>query len=113
MSRLRLSAFLAVVVVILGTFDLSAASLALWRDPRKLPLTVDVSAEGSLDWVHWGTNTNGIQDRKVGTVLISNYTLVGGAGGVAFYQNNGATSTGYHWTNGTNSAANTVFGGIV
>ena len=59
---------------------------------------VQLTAEGSTDWAHWGLNASTDFDHKAGvTPQISNYTMLA-AGSPARYANNAA---GFTWTDGT------------
>ena len=80
------------------------------------PAAVNLSDEGTLDWVHWGflypihgTQTAFI-NRKANVIpqLIPNYTVIGNADDVAPFTDNLA---GFSWTNGvpiTNAANSTT-----
>jgi hypothetical protein len=64
--------------------------------------TVDLTAEGPADWVHWGLETNTSVNRKSGVpVQVSDFTLIGSAN-VSRYSDN---YTGYGWSDGTPIAA--------
>ena len=72
------------------------------------PGTVQLTAEGSSDWAHWGLNSAGSFDHRAGvTQQISNYTLIGQP--ATQYANN---PVAYTWTNGTPTAtvSNTATG---
>ena len=63
---------------------------------------VQLTAEGSTDWAHWGLNASTDFDHKAGvTPQISNYTMLA-AGSPARYANN---AVGFTWTDGTPNAA--------
>jgi hypothetical protein len=68
------------------------------------PATVDLTAEGSLDWAHWGLTSATSFNRKGGvTQQISNYTKIG-SGTVKRFPDN---LSGYSWTDGTPTATAT------
>jgi len=70
---------------------------------------VDLSAEGTADWAHWGLTSAGSFNRKSGvTQQISNYTRVG----TGTIQQFGGNPTLYNWTGGTptGSATNVATG---
>src|SRR5436190_19653864 len=60
--------------------------------------TIDLSAQGILDWAHWGTASTSSFDHKFPvTNLISNFIQLGSN---PLEQDN-AIGVGYSWTNGT------------
>jgi hypothetical protein len=65
--------------------------------------SVDLTAEGSTDWIHWGVN--GVTpDRKKGvSASISNFALVGTSSTPNTYNNNPVS---YKWSDGTPTASN-------
>ena len=68
------------------------------------PNMVNLTAEGSVDWAHWGNGGPTAFDHKSGvTQLISNFTNVG-TGQVFGFSNN---PTGFSWTDGTPGASAT------
>ncbi len=68
--------------------------------------TVNLTAEGSADWVHWGTTS---LTRKNGvTPQISNYSVIG-AGTVQTYNNDPRALS---WTDGTPTAAGSDNAGV-
>jgi len=70
--------------------------------PPTLPLSVNLTTEGTADWVHWGARTNGILDRKAGVEMqISDYTPIGN-GTVERYADN---YTSFSWSDGTPTAS--------
>jgi Big-like domain-containing protein len=69
--------------------------------PPTLSTLVNLTAEGSADWVHWGSRTNGGLDRKVGVgEQISDFTSIGPEMPQQFADN----YTGFSWTDGTPTA---------
>ena len=70
---------------------------------------VNLTAEGPLDWVHWGLFTDSSLDRKAGvTPRIPNFTPVKMNGPFQYADN----YNGYSWSDGnpTRSATNTPTG---
>jgi hypothetical protein len=66
------------------------------------PPAVDLTAEGTSDWVHWGLTTDTSVNRKTGVPpQISNFTPVGTAT-VSRYADN---YTGYSWSDGNPTTA--------
>lgn len=64
--------------------------------------TVNLTAEGSSDWAHWGQSAAVMFDRKAsGGQQISNYAVVGGGGASPFSPN----PIGFTWTDGTPTPA--------
>jgi len=62
------------------------------------PSTVNLTAQGTADWAHWGFTTAADFNHKAGVAQqISNYTVIG-AGTATRYANN---SAGISWTGGT------------
>src|SRR5438046_1816492 len=73
---------------------------------------IQLSAEGALDWAHWGLATTNSFDHKNGVVSqIGNHTMLGTNSPVQYAIN----LHGYSWTGGTPtvSAANTPTGVLV
>ena len=72
------------------------------------PGAAQLTAEGTLDWAHWGWQNATDFNHKNVTQQISNFTALGG-GGATRYGNNG---TGFTWTDGTPvaSVSNTTTG---
>ena len=69
--------------------------------PPTLATLVNLTAEGTADWLHWGARTNGGLDRKAGVVQqLGDYTTIG-ANSVDRYADN---YTGFSWTDGTPTA---------
>jgi len=66
--------------------------------PPTLPTLVDLTTEGTADWVHWGARTNGGMDRKAGVAQqISDFTTIGPNMAQQYADN----YTGYSWRDGT------------
>lgn len=67
---------------------------------------VNLSAEGELDWVHWGLFTESSVNRKASVLAqISNYTLVDASNGFAYAYQFGDNANGYSWFDGTPQAS--------
>src|SRR4051794_18497336 len=65
---------------------------------------IDLTAQGTADWTHWGLTTASSFDQKAGVAhQISNYTVVGSSA-PSRYANN---SVGFTWTDGMPTAAAT------
>jgi hypothetical protein len=95
-----------VEVFVHGTGGSVASELVM---PPDLSRSINLTAQGTLDWIHWGTSTNSPLDRKAGVLqLISDYTKIGPAE-VQRYADN---YTGFSWTDGkpTLNAADTRTG---
>ena len=85
-----------IVTVNPGTTGLLSRSLAA------APATVNLTAEGTLDWAHWGLTAGASFDHKAGvTSAISNYSTIG-SGAV---QRQLQSLTSYSWTGGTPTAS--------
>lgn len=66
--------------------------------PPGLPRAVNLTAEGTRDWVHWGLTTNNSVNRKAGVIpQISDFTKIG-TNAVEHLADN---YTGFSWTDGT------------
>ncbi|HEX4644807.1 MAG TPA: Ig-like domain-containing protein, partial [Verrucomicrobiae bacterium] len=62
------------------------------------PAAVDLTAEGTADWAHWGLISPDSFDHKIGVPRqISNFTMIG----TNALHNFGDDFTTYSWTNGT------------
>jgi hypothetical protein len=71
------------------------------------PSSMDVSAEGTLDWGHWGLVRFNSFNHKVGGTQVSDVSTIG-TGNASRYSNNAVS---FSWTNGTPVlATNTVTG---
>src|SRR5207245_4684458 len=63
-------------------------------------LNLDLSAEGTRDWAHWGTATAASFDHKnLAAGLISNLTMLGGTAAQF-----GTYAIGWSWSDGTPTA---------
>jgi hypothetical protein len=91
-----------VEVFVSGTGGSLAGSIAL---PPSLPHTVNLTAEGMRDWIHWGLTTNNLVNRKAGvTPQISDFTKIGTNAAERFTDN----YSSFSWSDGTPTA---VIGG--
>jgi hypothetical protein len=87
-----------VEVFVGGTGGSLAGSIAL---PPGLPRAVNLTAEGTRDWVHWGLTTNNPLTRKAGVVpQISDFTKIGTNAIERFSDN----YTAFSWTDGMPTA---------
>jgi hypothetical protein len=78
-------------------FTLSAAGGSLTGSVEAPATSVQLTAEGTLDWAHWGLYTAGDFDHKAaGTSQIGNFALIGAASAVRYATN----PTVYTWTDG-------------
>jgi hypothetical protein len=69
------------------------------------PTNVNLTTEGSADWIHWGRTTAADVNRKsTGGSQISNYTLIGANTSRARFDDSAST---YSWTDGTPTATAT------
>jgi hypothetical protein len=76
----------------------TATLIVAYRDVRTAE-TIDLTAEGSVDWAHWGFSAATDFDHRAGIISqISNYTPVGNSTDYYQYGNNGM---GFTWTDGT------------
>jgi hypothetical protein len=67
------------------------------------PGSVDLTAEGTADWTHWGLSDSNSFDRKRVSAKISDFTLVGTHPAVRYTNN----AVRYSWNDGTPTAAAT------
>jgi hypothetical protein len=66
------------------------------------PAAVDLTAEGTADWVHWGLETSASVNRKAGVpAQISNFTPLGTANLLRYDDNHAA----YSWSDGSPTTA--------
>jgi hypothetical protein len=95
---------------VLLTVTVPQGTLAAVPTTLSAGLNVDLTAEGTLDWAHWGLFSATDFDDKAGvTPQISNYTLIG-VGGVNRYANN---AVGYTWSDGNpNGSADATTTGV-
>jgi hypothetical protein len=78
--------------------------------PTVLPVSVNLTSEGSQDWAHWGLATNNAFNHKVGVARqIGDFTKIG-TNAVELYADN---YTGFSWSDGTPTAmANNATRGV-
>lgn len=89
----------SVEVFVNGTGGSLAGSVTLRPG---LPRSVNLTTEGTGDWVHWGLATNSSLDRKAGVIpQISNFTKIG-TNAVERYADN---YTAFSWNDGTPTTA--------
>jgi hypothetical protein len=70
--------------------------------PTALPASVNLTIEGSRDWVHWGLATNNLLNRKAGvTAQVGDFAKIGSSP-VEIYGDN---YTAFNWSDGTPTAA--------
>lgn len=75
-----------------------------------MPALVDLSAEGSVDWVHWGKDSAGSINRKAGSTL--QIGALTGVGGSPARYTDAKERAGYTWAGGTPTASSTTHGGL-
>jgi len=96
---------LAAAVCLVPTLS-SAATLA--GSYASIPRNADInlSAAGSVDWVHWGLHTETTINRKAGvTSRIGDFSLVDTPMGFAFVYQYSDNYNGYSWSDGTPEVA--------
>ncbi len=92
-------------------FSSQATAGTLIGSTATAPATVNLTAEGTLDWAHWGLNVATDFDQKEGgTNQISNFTLIGPAPDGPYQYGNALVA--YSWSDGTpdTTAAGTTTG---
>src|SRR5690606_18618837 len=83
------------IVVTVNSGGTSPGSLTFSNAPP--PANVDLTAEGTADWAHWGLGgANGFNRKSGAAPQISNYTKIG-SGAVRSFTDN---PTLYSWTDG-------------
>jgi hypothetical protein len=110
--------YFVVVTNVYGTATSSVASLtvlpitgALNGTTATAPATANLTAEGTLDWAHWGLNVaTDFDDKEGGGNQISNITLIGPSQNGPFQYGNALVA--YSWSDGTpdTTAAGTTTG---
>jgi hypothetical protein len=66
-----------------------------------IPASVDLNAEGTADWAHWGTSSaNSFDHKSTSSQRISNFSLVGSGTPMAC-----TTGESYAWNNGSPTAS--------
>ena len=85
--------------------SLQATAGILLGTQAAAPASVNLTAEGTLDWAHWGLSTATDFDQKSGVAnQINNFTQISGAGTVNRYAN---ALAAYSWSDGTPTASAT------
>src|SRR5213083_2386479 len=92
----------AVLVVLLGGIVAQGATIIGSFASIPAGATVNLTAEGPLDWVHWGLYTEASIDRKVNVApQISDFSLVFPHGFPASAYQFSDNWSGYSWSDGT------------
>ncbi len=88
-----------------GPGSLRATAGVLLGNQATAPASVNLTAEGTLDWAHWGFVTATDFDQKSGGAnRISNFTEISGGGTAARFAN---AATAFSWSDGTPTASAT------
>jgi hypothetical protein len=96
------------VALLLALFTASASAATLTGSYASIPRNADInlSAAGSVDWVHWGLYTETTVNRKAGvTPRIGDFSLVDTPMGFAFVYQYSDNYNGYSWSDGTPEVA--------
>ncbi len=102
MRKLGLILLVSSLFGTVADFNAIAATLSGSFSPVPQGAVVDLTAEGPLDWVHWGLYTETSLDRKAGvSSLITDFALLGAPNGYAYADN----ASGYSWRDGTPTAS--------
>jgi len=89
----------ALILFGLGQSTRAATGTLLVMGVDETTGTIDLTAQGVLDWAHWGLNLPSDFDQKAGiTSLIGNYVPAGTSGNYLQYGNN---AQGFSWNDGT------------
>src|SRR6266566_2752585 len=100
---------LIVCALLRAALGVRGATLSVTFTPIPQGTNVDLTAEGPLDWVHWGLYTDSSLDRKAGvTPQIPDFIPKGFTGPFQYADN----FNGYSWRDGspTSSMTNTPTG---
>src|SRR5215218_6774823 len=90
-----------ILALLISTAPMRAATLVV--APTNSAAVVDLTAEGTLDWTHWGLDeTNNFNRKLTAATRLSDVTLLG-ANSTQFVTNSPAPL--FSWTNGTPVAA--------
>ena len=101
--------FLLGLCLILSSASSYAASLVAGATPA--PSSVDLTATGTSDWIHWGLTSSSSIDRKAGvTPQISSFTTVGGT--ASRYSPPPGVRVDFTWSDGTPTASATTATGV-
>jgi hypothetical protein len=93
---------LGLLLISFSSNRLHAAALSGTYEVLASASTVNLTAEGTIDWAHWGrTSVNDFNHRAGVPQQITNYTTIGTDVVVLQFGDN---FTGYSWTNGTPTA---------
>jgi hypothetical protein len=85
--------------------SLQATAGVLLGNEAAAPAAVNLTAEGTLDWAHWGLSTATDFDQKSGVAnQISSFTQISGSDTVARFDN---ALAAYSWSDGTPTASAT------
>lgn len=88
-----------------GLGSLRATAGVLLGSQATAPASVNLTAEGTLDWAHWGLSTATDFDQKSGGAnQISNFTQISGGGTAARFDN---ALAAFSWSDGTPTASAT------
>src|SRR5438309_9600978 len=99
----------SIVCALCDSWQARGATLSVTFTPIPQGTEVDLTAEGPLDWVHWGLYTDSSLDRKAGvTPQIPDFTPINMNGPFQYADN----YNGYSWSDGvpTRRATNTPTG---
>lgn len=100
-TRRPVSGCIVAAALLLSAPQLRAGALSGIYEVIASASTVNLTAEGTIDWAHWGrTSPTEFNHRADVTPQISNFTLIGEGPILQF----GDNFTGYSWTNGTPNA---------
>src|SRR5947207_11493999 len=104
----RPSRFPQVLIAVLMLASISArpASLTGSFEPIPQGSSVDLTAAGPVDWVHWGLYTETSLDRKAGVApVISDFTLLDATNGFSYVYQFADNYNGHAWSDGTPTAS--------
>jgi hypothetical protein len=94
--------WLFIALALMLAQGLRGASLVVNFSPLSVPTNIDLSADGVLGWLHWGTDSATSFDQKSPvTNLISDFTQLGSNP----LQQETSLGIGYSWTNGVPTAS--------
>src|SRR5436190_15154546 len=94
----------SIVCALCASLGAQGATLSVTFTPIPQGTNVDLTAEGPLDWVHWGLYTDSSIDRKAGvTPQIPDFTPKGFTGPFPYADN----FNGYSWRDGSPTASMT------
>src|ERR1043165_8562513 len=101
--RLQGALILALVLCLLSLpSHPAAASISVTYSLIATGTAVNLTQQGSLDWVHWGLFNEASVDRKAGVApLIGDVEAVEGQGGFTFIYQYSDNFNGYSWNDGT------------